>query len=271
MNRRTETIRLFLLAAGLGAVMAIPAFGAQGGPGEVGKWRQDEKGWWLLNWDGTYPAEQWQKVGGEWYYFDEEGYMMEDCWLEKDGKVYRLGADGAMLSDRETEIDGVVYQFNESGEAAGENLVLMPEEELAARAFAQDVVSQITNEGMSKPEKAAAIYHWVRKTMTYTTSGPKSGEANAALYGFRRHSGCCYEYYAMSHYLLEAAGMPNILVVRASDGDHFWNLVDVDGMWYHFDTTPRRRGGTWCLVTTEELKKTWGAHNFHVEAYPQTP
>lgn len=268
---KTGTIRISLLAAGLGAVMAIPAFGAGGGPGEVSRWRQDEKGWWLLNWDGTYPADQWQKVGGAWYYFDGEGYRMENCWLEKDGKSYRLGEGGAMLSAQEAEIDGVVYQINEKGEAIGGNPAPMSEEELAARAFAQGVVSQITSENMSKPEKAAAIYHWVRQTMAYTTSGPKSGEAYAALYGFRRHSGCCYEYYAMSHYLLEAAGMPNIPVVRASDGDHFWNLVDVDGVWYHFDATPRRRGGTWCLVTTRDLQQTWGAHNFDVEAYPQTP
>lgn len=260
-----------MLAAGLAAAMMIPAFGAQGGPGEVGRWRQDEKGWWLLNWNGTYPADQWQKVSGKWYYFDAEGYMLEDCWLEKDGKFYRLGADGAMLSDQETEIDGTRYKINEDGEVVEGNPVQMSEEEQAARAFAEGVVSQITNEGMSKPQKAAAIYHWVRGNMTYTTSGPRSGEAEAALYGFRRHSGCCYEYYAMSHYLLEAAGMPNIPVVRASDGDHFWNLVEVDGVWYHFDTTPRRLGGTWCLVTTGDLQQTWGAHNFDVEAYPKTP
>ena len=65
--------------------------------------------------------------------------------------------------------------------------------------------------------------------------------------------------------------MPNIMVTRASDGDHFWNLVNVDGTWYHFDATPRRTGGRWCLVTTGTLRGTWGAHNFDVAAYPQTP
>ncbi len=260
-----------LFAAGLFSAMAFPAFAAPGGPGEAGRWRQDEKGWWLLNWNGTYPADEWQKVNGKWYYFDSDGYMMEDCWLEKDGKYYRLGQDGAMFSSGETEIDGIVYRFDESGQVVEGEPSQMPEEEREARSFAGRIVSQITDDTMTKPEKAAAIYNWVQGNMTYTTTGPKSGEAESALYGFRRHSGCCYEYYAMSHYLLEAAGMPNIPVVRASDGDHFWNLVDVDGIWYHFDATPRRLGGRWCLVTTGELRKSWISHNYDVEAYPKTP
>lgn len=260
-----------LAAVGLSMAMTVQVLGASGGPGEVSRWRQDEKGWWLLNWNGTYPVEEWQKVSGKWYYFDAEGYMMANSWIQTDGKYYRVGEDGAMLDSQEIHIDGKTYTLNEHGEVTDGNPEELSEEEKAARAYAQEVVSRITNENMNKPQKAAAIYSWVRGNMRYTTSGPKSDQAASALYGFRRHSGCCYEYFAMSHYLLEAAGMPNIPVVRASDGDHFWNLVNVDGSWYHFDATPRRDNGTWCLVTTDVLRNTWGSHNFNVEEYPQTP
>ena len=42
----------------------------------------------------------------------------------------------------------------------------------------------------------------------------------------------------MAHYMLEAAGMLNIPVVRAIDRGHYWNLVNVDGVWYHLMPHP---------------------------------
>lgn len=243
-----------------------------GGPGSIGEWKQEADGrWWYRNPDGSYTSGDWQLIEDKWYYFDKEGYMLSDAWVDgSEGKRYRLSASGDMLVSQEVTVDGVMYSINENGEATAKETP-KSENELAAEAYAKSVVSQITNASMTKPQKAEAIYNWVRGNMTYTTSGPKSDEAYSALYGFRRRSGCCYEYYAMSHYLLEAAGMPNIPVVRAGDGDHFWNLVNVDGTWYHFDATPRRTGGRWCLVTTATLRNSWGAHNFDVSAYPQTP
>ena len=197
--------------------------------------------------------------------------MLAETWVDgEEGKHYRLGADGAMLTSQEIEVDGQKYTIEEDGNAVAQ-APPKSEAELQAEAIAANIVGQITNSSMSKPQKANAIYNWVRGSMTYSHSGPKGDPAEAALYGFRRGYGNCYEYYAMSKYLLEAAGMPNIMVTRASDGDHFWNLVNVDGAWYHFDTTPRRTGGRWCLVTTGTLRGTWGAHNFDVAAYPQTP
>lgn len=242
------------------------------GPGYVGGWKQEADGrFWYQNWDGSYTSGNWQLIDDKWYYFDEEGYMLSDTWVDgADGKRYRLGTSGDMLVSQDITVDGMSYTIDENGEAVA-NAPAKSENELAAEAYAQSIVAQITNDSMTKPQKANAIYDWVRGNMTYTASGPKSDEAYSALYGFRRRSGCCYEYYAMSHYLLEAAGMPNIPVVRASDRDHYWNLVNVDGVWYHFDATPRKTGGRWCLVTTSTLRNTWGAHNFDVSAYPQTP
>ena len=95
-----------LAAVGLSMAMTVQVLGASGGPGEVSRWRQDEKGWWLLNWNRTYPVEEWQKVSGKWYYFDAEGYMMANSWIQTDGKYYRVGEDGAMLDSQEIHIDG---------------------------------------------------------------------------------------------------------------------------------------------------------------------
>ncbi|MCI8269495.1 MAG: hypothetical protein HFG55_07540 [Lachnospiraceae bacterium] len=274
MKKKQQAVSSVIAVIGLSSAMALCSLAAysDSGPGVVNRWKQDERGWWYENQDGSYPVEQWQSINRKWYYFDAEGYMRANCWIMTDGKYYRLGDDGSMLSSQEIEIDGKRYTLNESGEVVDGDPQEMSEEEQAIYAHAQGIVAQITNDSMSKQQKAAAIYNWVRANTTYTSSGPIGDPVEAAVYGFRRHSGCCYEYYAMSHYMLMAAGMPNIEVVRASDNHHYWNLVDVDGTWYHFDTTPRRLGGNWCLVTTSYLQQvSWRSHNYDIEAYPKTP
>lgn len=273
MRKRHWRITLFAVVGLTGAMaMSVPA--SEGGPGVADVWRQDERGWRAQNADGTYAQDQWQRINGKWYYFDPEGYMMENCWLEKDGKFYRLEAGGAMASSREIEVDGETFRVNENGEVTEGADRVLSEDEMAARSFAKDIISQITHDGMTKREKAAAVYDWLKGNITYTTSGPQSDVAASAVYGFRRRSGCCYEFFAMAHYMLQEAGMPNIQVTRGSDGGHFWNLVYVDGEWYHFDATPRPRYqvGNWCLVTADYLKEhSWRSHNHDVNAYPKTP
>ena len=242
------------------------------GTSSVQGWRSDQRGSWYVKADGSYAVSAWENINGIWYYFDEEGYMAVDrIQAFHDGQLRYLGSGGIPQTSVEVSYDGVDYTVDENGIARAKEPP-KSENELAAESYAANIVSQITNGGMSKSQKANAIYNWLRANMRYTTSGPQSDEAYSALYGFRRRSGCCYEYYAMAHYMLEAAGMPNIPVVRASDHGHYWNLVNVDGVWYHFDATPRRTGGRWCLVTTDYLRRnSWGSHNFDVGAYPATP
>ena len=235
-------------------------------------WISDETGFRYKDGSGAILVDAWEQIDGTWYYFNSGGYMAtESLETFPDGRLVYLGEDGKPVKDTELSIDGAEYVANSEGFLT----VKAPpksENEIMAESMAADIVSHIANSGMTKAQKANAIYNWLRSNMTYTTSGPQSDEAYSALYGFRRHSGCCYEYYAMAHYMLEAAGMPNIPVVRASDRGHYWNLVNVDGVWYHFDATPRRLGGRWCLVTTSYLQRnSWGSHNFDIGAYPQTP
>lgn len=62
----------------------------------TGVWKQDGRGWWYLNHDGSYTKDGWQEIGGRWYFFDAEGYM-KSGWIEWQGKRYYCDASGAML------------------------------------------------------------------------------------------------------------------------------------------------------------------------------
>lgn len=63
-------------------------------------WKRNEKGWWYVNADGSYPTSKWQKINDVWYCFDENGYMLANKWVKHtDGKWYYLGESGAMATD----------------------------------------------------------------------------------------------------------------------------------------------------------------------------
>lgn len=65
----------------------------------AGQWRQDTKGYWYENDDGSYPTNQWQEIDGKHYYFDLNGYMLHDT-TTPDG--YQVGNDGAWINTTES-------------------------------------------------------------------------------------------------------------------------------------------------------------------------
>ncbi len=62
----------------------------------AGEWKQDSRGWWYQNDDGSYPISSWKEVEGKQYYFDASGFMLHDT-TTPDG--YKVGSDGAWISE----------------------------------------------------------------------------------------------------------------------------------------------------------------------------
>ncbi len=58
-------------------------------------WKQDGKGWWFENTDGTYVSNAWKQINGKWYAFDNQGYMRTG-WFQENGIWYYLDNSGAM-------------------------------------------------------------------------------------------------------------------------------------------------------------------------------
>ena len=79
-------------------------------------WRKNSRGWWYLNPDGTYPANQWKQINGKWYYFDAAGYMVTG-WKQVGRFWYYLKDDGAMQTGW-AEIGGSWYYFTSEGAMA---------------------------------------------------------------------------------------------------------------------------------------------------------
>lgn len=109
-------------------------------------WKKDDKGWWYLYADGSYPTNAWCKLGGYWYYFNNEGYAakgwqkikgewyylcpkpmdknsserLPECamatgWLMDERKWYYLTESGAMAHSCTLKIGNKYYAFDDSG------------------------------------------------------------------------------------------------------------------------------------------------------------
>lgn len=135
------------------------------------------------------------------------------------------------------------------------------------------VLKSITKDSWSDTKKATAIYNYIKGHMHYTGYSDKSSWEKEAARGLRYGGGDCFTYYAMSRALLTRAGIPNIEVRRVKgSGEHWWSLVYVQNGFYHFDVTPRRAGGRFCLVTDDQLKAYSRKHgNSHIWAYDKKP
>lgn len=75
------------------------------------------------------------------------------------------------------------------------------------------------------------------------------GGDDPVWYGLTNGSGNCYVHAMIMQRALNKAGYPNYIIYRTDKG-HYWNLVQVNGVWRHIDSTPRYS----TLLQTDEQK-----------------
>ena len=95
-------------------------------------------------------------------------------------------------------------------------------------------VAQIITPGMNAHQKVKAIHDWVVQHLKYDETYTRY-TAYEALYD---GTAVCQGYALLSYALLKQAGVENKIVEGTAGGElHAWNLVNIDGNWYHMDTT----------------------------------
>lgn len=100
-----------------------------------------------------------------------------------------------------------------------------------------DILVTILNVDMTDREKAYAIYTWVCDHVRYRGSSTITDWKEDAKGALATRKGNCYAFYVSSRALLARAGFETEQATSYTF-DHYWNLVKVDGIWRHFDTTP---------------------------------
>ncbi|CAM4334409.1 transglutaminase domain-containing protein [Bacillus manliponensis] len=98
----------------------------------------------------------------------------------------------------------------------------------------KQIVQSITHVNMDEHEKVKAIHDYVVKLLAYDTSLQRY----TAYEALQQRSAVCQGYALLTYQLLKDAGL-NVEIVEGTGngGAHAWNLVQIDGKWYHLDTT----------------------------------
>lgn len=115
--------------------------------------------------------------------------------------------------------------------------------------LARKVLDSIIKPGDDDVAKCKAIYRWIQANVRYVSTGEKLSVNAGAYTALTIGSGDCYTFYAIGEYLLTLAGVENIGVKRVPTGQysHYWSLVKIGDLWYHFDSCPNTRRLNTCL------------------------
>lgn len=149
-----------------------------------------------------------------------------------------------------------------------------------ANELAALVIEKIVRDGMTDRQKAKVIYGWVTANIDYAYNSNKDSWYEGAIEGFTKRKGDCFTFAAVSKALFTAAGIENVVVSREEtpkrpNTHHYWNMVKIDGEWYHIDATPRVDRQVFFLVTTDYLLRFSedhrDSHLFDPSKYPKTP
>lgn len=133
-----------------------------------------------------------------------------------------------------------IIKAHESGDASRLN-----EKDSVIYSSALDVANSIFNDEMSGEEKVVAAHDWLVYNITYDSAGllpiPTVTPDAENPYGvFTRGMGTCMGYTTTFQLLMILGGVESQVVqgVAGEDSEeHAWNMVRLDGNWYHVDTT----------------------------------
>lgn len=147
------------------------------------------------------------------------------------------------------------------------------------------VLQDITDNSMSKGQKARAIYKYAHSKIgytgnSYTNSSEWQDEAFEALKVIKKNgyvAGDCFTYASVDRALLDGIGAECIWVDNqgARSGDHSWVLCNLGTGWYHFDST-RMYDGFECFMLTDSQVQDYinrgnSIYRRDMSAYPATP
>ncbi len=145
-------------------------------------------------------------------------------------------------------------------------------------ALCDEVLNELVDSSMTEREAAYKVYCWVESKIKYKGDTEMVDWVAIAKEGLVTYRGNCFAYYSVSRALLTRLGYENVMATSYNN-THYWNMVKVDGNWWHWDTT-NGWGTQRFLWTSEQLLayKKWNAagtdyicYKWNPEGCPETP
>ena len=122
--------------------------------------------------------------------------------------------------------------------------------------LAKTVLDKIITDGMTDYEKELAVYDWMTKNLTFDSGSllvvPDTGADCDNPYGvLKYHNAVCVGYATTFRLFMQ---MMNIecMVVHDSYMSHSWDLVKLDGHWYHTDIYSDQGSGNYMNFNVDD-------------------
>jgi hypothetical protein len=105
--------------------------------------------------------------------------------------------------------------------------------------MASKILDEIITDGMSDYEKELAVYEWMVSNLAYDSGAlvviPETDEDSDNPYGvLKYHNAVCVGYATTFRLFMQMLEIP-CKVVHNTELYHSWDLVQLDGHWYHVD------------------------------------
>lgn len=132
------------------------------------------------------------------------------------------------------------------------------------------ILNEITHPYMSPFEKIKAVNDYIVLNTIYSEDSINSPHSPFTI--LKEARGVCQAYALLGYKMLEQLGMEVMYVVGEAGEPHAWNLIQLEGEWYHLDMTwndpvPDTIGNVsykYFLVSDDYLSKThtWEKNNY---------
>lgn len=145
------------------------------------------------------------------------------------------------------------------------------EEEDLADGLVENILREILSPGMNQHQKTRAIYDYVVANVAYDLNYRENSVYAALVKG----RAVCQGYAMLLYKMLDKAGIKTLLISGQAGGEnHLWNMVNLEGNWYHLDATwddpvpdiPGRVHYNYYNLTDEQMAAT---HTWDRTLYPQ--
>ncbi|MBQ5970428.1 MAG: transglutaminase domain-containing protein [Clostridia bacterium] len=137
--------------------------------------------------------------------------------------------------------------------------------------MAKAVLDEIITDGMTDFEKEEAAYLWLT-TKLHADTGlldviPSTDDGADNPYGvLKNHDAVCVGYATTMRLFMQMLGI-ECKVIHSSDLIHSWNLVNLDGDWYHVDCYSDAEAGNYANFNMDDTRAR-SSHDWNAEFFP---
>lgn len=165
-------------------------------------------------------------------------------------------------SNVNTSVAGTYYVTYTAKDTSGnvyseKRRVEVPHDQADTDAMVKEIAATLSSD-------VTEIVEYIRNSIYYSYSW---GGDDPVWYGFTNRSGNCYVHALCLQEILEEKGYTTQLI-WAVDQSHYWNIIYLDGKWWHIDSTPGTLHSMYSFMTDQMRLDTLSGRTWDTTQWP---